>query len=488
MKLNCVYATSAYHCIGNDNGLIWDIKDELKYFYEKTSVGKSVLIMGRKTYELIKDKLKPNGREYIIFTKNTELLSQSNTNIKYYIYNNVYQCIDDIYNLKENIDKTFWVIGGKQIYELFEPFVEKIYKSYIHYYHTIDTYQKYIYYRHNDYNFQCISTISKKAFDSISKRDYVIEYKVYERKINLLNYNCFDEYIYLNILNKTINSEKRFTRNGFVYSYFGDQIKYDISKSIPLLTTKKMFIRGIIEELLFFIRGDTNTLLLEEKNVNIWKNNSNKDFLKSMELPYQEGDIGPMYGFQWRHYNTPYIDCKTDYKNCGFDQIEYVLNEIINNPLSRRILMTTYHPTDAFKSALFPCHSLIIQFYIEETHSIDDNNKYQISIQMYQRSADVFLGLPFNICSTSILLYIVCYECNRRTKSNKYIPKNCIISLGDIHLYEEHYEQAIKQLKRTPLTNTKFTILNNKKYDELEYEDFSITNYYSYDSLKAIVK
>lgn len=442
------------------------------------------VIMGRITYELIKDKLKSNHREYIIFTNNTNY--NVSENIK--TYNNIYQCINDIYNCKENVDKTFWVIGGKQIYELFEPFVEKIYKSYIHYYHTIDCFQKYIYYRHNDYNFKCISNTQQKSFDNISRRDYVIEYKVYDRNINIPNYinhNTMDEYIYLNILYKTVQSEKRITRNGYVYSYFGDQIKYDVSRSIPLLTTKKMFIRGIIEELLFFIKGQTNTLLLEDKNIYIWKNNSNKEFLNSMNLPYKEGDIGPMYGFQWRHYNANYIDCNTDYTNCGFDQFEYILNEICTNSNSRRILMTTYHPTDAFRSALFPCHSLIVQFYVEQNQ---DNN--YLSIQMYQRSADVFLGLPFNICSTSLLLYIVCYECNRRTKSKKYLPKNCIISLGDIHLYEEHYELACQQLKRTPLTNTKCFINDNcnKKYDQLSYEDFIISNYYSYDTLKAIVK
>lgn len=480
MKLNLIYATSAYHCIGNDKGLIWNIKDELEYFKTLTSQPNSVLIMGRVTYELIKDKLKTNNRELIIFSNNFNIID-SKFPIK--IYNNIYKCIDDIFNLKENIDKTFWVIGGKQIYQLFEPFVERIYKSYIHFYHKIDIYtDNYIYYRHNESNTICISTFSKKGYDNITKRDYLIDYKIYEPDFKQKLIKNINENIYLNILQKTIHSEKRMTRNGYVYSYFGDQIQYNVSNTIPILTTKKMFIRGIIEELLFFIRGQTNSKILEEKNINIWKGNTNKEFLIQNNLPYDEGDMGPMYGFQWRHYNTEYTNCNDNYFEKGFDQFEFVINEILTNPFSRRIVMTTFHPTDAFKSVLYPCHSLINQFYVDKL-----NNEYFISIHMYQRSADVFLGLPFNITSTSLLLYIICNECNRRSQSNNYKPKNVIISLGDIHLYEEHLEMAKKQLQRTPLTDPIIKI-NNKHYELLEFNDFEISNYYSYDNLKAIMK
>lgn len=481
MKLNLIYATSAYHCIGNDKGLIWNIKDELQYFTNLTSQPNSVLIMGRKTFELIKDKLKPDNREFIVFTNSQNI---ENTKFPIKVENNVYQCIDNIYNCKDNKDKTFWVIGGKQIYQLFEPFVERIYKSYIHYYHKIDIYtDNFIYYRHNESNTICISSISKKGYDNITKRDYLIDYKIYEPDYKQKLIKNINENIYLHILQKTLNSEKRMTRNGFVYSYFGDQIQYDISNTIPILTTKKMFIRGIIEELLFFIRGQTNSKILEEKNINIWKGNTNKEFLIQNLLPYEEGDMGPMYGFQWRHYNAEYSNCEENYFEKGFDQLEFVVNEIITNPFSRRIVMTTFHPTDAFKSVLYPCHSLITQFYVEKY-----NDEYFVSIHMYQRSADVFLGLPFNITSTSLLLYIICYECNRRCKQNIYKPKKVIISLGDIHLYEEHIEMAQIQLKRTPLTDPIIKIHSDKHYELLEFDDFIITNYYSYDYLKAVMK
>lgn len=481
MKLNLIYATSAYHCIGNDKGLIWNIKDELQYFTNLTSQPNSVLIMGRKTFELIKDKLKPDNREFIVFTNSQNI---ENTKFPIKVVNNVYQCIDNIYNCKDNKDKTFWVIGGKQIYQLFEPFVERIYKSYIHYYHKIDIYtDNFIYYRHNESNTICISSISKKGYDNITKRDYLIDYKIYEPDYKQKLIKNINENIYLHILQKTLNSEKRMTRNGFVYSYFGDQIQYDISNTIPILTTKKMFIRGIIEELLFFIRGQTNSKILEEKNINIWKGNTNKEFLIQNLLPYEEGDMGPMYGFQWRHYNAEYSNCEENYFEKGFDQLEFVVNEIITNPFSRRIVMTTFHPTDAFKSVLYPCHSLITQFYVEKY-----NDEYFVSIHMYQRSADVFLGLPFNITSTSLLLYIICYECNRRCKQNIYKPKKVIISLGDIHLYEEHIEMAQIQLKRTPLTDPIIKIHSDKHYELLEFDDFIITNYYSYDNLKAVMK
>jgi thymidylate synthase len=490
MKLNLIYATSVYHCIGNKKGLIWNIKDELDYFYQLTSKPNSVLIVGRTTYELIIHKLKNdnNNRSYILFSNTIKEIENG------VVYNNIHKCINDIYNDKMYQDKTFWVIGGKQIYELFEPYVDAIYKSYIHLYHKVDSYSNnsdYIYYSHNENYTELLSNITKKGYDNLSKQDYDIDYKVYVKKLNhdINNHYLHSEYIYLQILNKTLQSEKRLTRNGFVYSYFGDQMRIDVSKSLPIITTKKMFIRGIIEELLFFIKGHTNTLLLEQKNINIWKGNSNKEFLQEMKLPYEEGDIGPMYGFQWRHYNAEYTNCNEDYTNKGYDQMEYVIQEILTNPNSRRIIMTTYHPTDALKSALFPCHSLILQFYIENIKS-ETNSYYNISLHMYQRSADVFLGLPFNITSTSLLLYIICYECNRRSNNAKYYPKDIIISFGDIHLYEEHKELAIKQLKRKPLTNAICKINKNciKPYDKLEYEDFDIKNYYSYDSMKTIMK
>jgi len=482
MKLNLIYATSAYNCIGDTNGLIWDIKDELRYFHSLTSKENSVLIMGRKTFELIKDKLKPNNREYIIFTNN--LNYNVNMNIPYKLYNNIYKCINDIYNLKEYENKTFWVIGGKQIYELFEPYVERIYKSFIHYYHTLNLYEgDYIYYTHNETNTNCISTDFKNSYDNITKKEYMIEYKIYEPNPDNKLLNKCNENIYLHILLKTLNSNKRMTRNGYVYSYFSDMIKYNITNTIPILTTKKMFIRGIIEELLFFIKGQTNSKILEAKNINIWKGNTNKQFLLENNLNYEEGDMGPMYGFQWRHFNTEYTNCNDNYDNKGFDQFEFVINEILTNPYSRRIIMTTFHPTDALKSVLYPCHSLITQFYIENI-----NDTYFVSIQMYQRSADVFLGLPFNITSISILLYIVCYECNRRINKNLYKPNNVIITLGDIHIYEEHLDCAKIQLNRTPLIEPTIQINSNKKFDELEYNDFIIHNYYSYDNLKAPMK
>lgn len=487
MKLNLIYASSVYNCIGSSSkGLIWNIQEELKYFYNTTSEGESVLIMGRKTYDMIKDKLKKNNRKYIVFTH--QHLFQDVENVC--VYNNVYKCIDDIYNLKENKEKTFWVIGGKQIFELFEPFVEKIYLSNIHFYHKVDSFSDYIYYKHNTYDFECVSSVQKKSYESNTQQDLLIEYKIYERIIQPANM-CFKnhfEYIYLEVLKKCVKANKRQTRNGQVYSYFGEQLRIDVSSSLPILTTKRMFIRGIVEELLFFISGKTDTKILEKKQVNIWKGNSSKSFIEKMNLDYEDGDIGPMYGFQWRHYGAEYTTCADDYTGKGFDQLKFVINEIIKEPHSRRIMMTSFHPTDAFKSVLYPCHSIVLQFYVEDCPIF--KNKL-ISVHMYQRSADVFLGLPFNITSTALLLYLICHECNRICEKEIYKPKDLIISLGDIHLYEEHLEMAKVQLKRTPLTSSICKISNKEKsIFDIEYQDLnvSISNYYSYDNLKVEMK
>jgi len=279
------------------------------------------------------------------------------------------------------------------------------------------------------------------------------------------------EYQYLNMLKKTLTMKKRMTRNGYTYSYFGDIIRFDLSDGFPLLTTKKMFFKGIIHELLFFIRGETDSTILETNGINIWKGNTSREFLDSVGLDsYKVGEMGPMYGYQWRHFNDK------------IDQLKNVLHEIETNPMSRRLLMTVYNPQQVDLGVLYPCHSIITQFYLNEL----DINVYEVSISMYQRSADIFLGLPFNIASTALFLEIICHFLNHKQNTNKYIPKDVIINLGDIHLYESHLEQALEQIERIPYNFCKLNIKNNyTNIENYQFEDFEIINYQSYATIKA---
>lgn len=288
---------------------------------------------------------------------------------------------------------------------------------------------------------------------------------------------------YLNLIEGLIKkSTLRETRNAKTISTFGSQIEFDLKKGFPLLTTKKMFWKGIIAELLFMLKGQTDSKILVKDGVKIWEPNTTVDFIRSRGLPYREGDMGPMYGYLWRHFGYKYEGCDYDYKGKGHDQLLQVINELINSPTSRRIVMTTFDPTQVSKSVLPPCHGLLTQFYVDE----DEDGTRHISCKMIQRSADIFLGLPFNIASYAALVHILC-------KITGYQPNKLIISLGDAHIYESHIEQCQTQINRLPYDFPNLVI--NKEYDaladpieyieNLQIVDFVIENYKSHPHIKA---
>ena len=208
-------------------------------------------------------------------------------------------------------------------------------------------------------------------------------------------------------------------------SVFGWQMRFDLNKGFPLLTTKKLHLRSIIHELLWFIRGDTNISYLKENNVSIWD-----------EWADENGDLGPVYGKQWRSWNT--LDGRK------IDQLNEVISEIKNNPTSRRMIVSAWNPSDVGSMALPPCHCLF-QFYVADN---------KLSCQLYQRSADIFLGVPFNIASYSILTHMIANVCNLSVG-------DFVHTLGDAHLYKNHFEQAKKQLSRSVKDKPQLNILKN---------------------------
>ena len=289
----------------------------------------------------------------------------------------------------------------------------------------------------------------------------------------------YPESNYLNILENLIYiGDSRKTRNGITYSTFGKTIEYDISEKFPLLTTKKVFFRGIIEELLFFITGKTDTKLLEEKGINIWKGNTSSEFLKSVSLPYKEGDMGPMYGFNWLHFNANYTTCDADYTNQGFNQLEQVIRLLKDDPYSRRIIMTSYNPSTASQGVLYPCHGISIQFYVR-----DFNDKKYVSCSMYQRSADIACGVPYNIASYAALVYIICSHLG-----DEYRPDRLIMNFGDIHLYEEHINEALIQIQRIPKDFPTLSIKKFENFADLTYEYFVLEKYECHEPIKYIMK
>jgi thymidylate synthase len=257
---------------------------------------------------------------------------------------------------------------------------------------------------------------------------------------------------YLDLLNHIIeNGSQRNDRTGVgTLSIFGYQMRFDLNDGLPVITTKKLHLRSIIYELLWFLRGDTNTKYLKDHNVKIWD-----------EWAAEEGELGPIYGKQWRRWEA------SDGRE--IDQISWVVNQIKNDPYSRRHIVSAWNVGDLEKMALAPCHSLY-QFYV-------NNNK--LSCQLYQRSADTFLGLPYNIVSYSLLTHMIAQQCDLEVG-------DFVWTGGDVHLYLNHIEQAKLQLSRQPLSLPKLQFKRKPStIFDYEYEDFEILNYQAYSHIAA---
>ena len=264
-------------------------------------------------------------------------------------------------------------------------------------------------------------------------------------------------------------------------SYFGYQMRFDLSKGFPLLTTKKVFLRGIIHELLWFISGDTNIKYLVDNDVHIWDDWAYEKFKKSQlyegetieefaklikKAPKTStfvkvyGELGPVYGRQWRNFNEQ-----------GVDQLESLINQIKTNPNSRRLIISAWNPCDVDKMALPPCHSFM-QFYV---------NEGKLSCQLYQRSGDVFLGIPFNIASYSLFTMMIAQVCGLQ-------PGEFVHTIGDAHIYLNHLDQINLQLTREPRELPTMKINPNVKsiYD-FKIEDFELVGYNPHPRIKGKV-
>ena len=230
----------------------------------------------------------------------------------------------------------------------------------------------------------------------------------------------------------------------------------------PLLTTKTNFWRGVAEELLWFVKGSTNAKLLADKKIHIWDGNGSREFLDSRGLHHREEmDLGPVYGFQWRHFGAAYEDMHADYEGKGVDQLKDCINKIKNSPTDRRIIMTAWNPADLDKMALPPCH-MFCQFYVANG---------ELSCQMYQRSADMGLGVPFNIASYSLLTVMMAQVCG--LKAGEFVH-----TIGDAHVYSNHVEALQEQIKRVPRAFPKIEINPDvKDIDGFDYADFKIVGY-----------
>ena len=275
---------------------------------------------------------------------------------------------------------------------------------------------------------------------------------------------------YLDLLRKVLNDGvDREDRTGTgTKSLFGYQMRMDLADGFPLLTTKQIHLKSVIHELLWFIRGQTNVSHLQEVGVTIWDEWATAE--QTGRFGREEGDLGPVYGHQWRNFGATERE-DGSYERDGFDQLSYVLEEIRANPSSRRLIISGWNPKEAERVALPPCHTLF-QFYVSEG---------RLSCQLYQRSADVFLGVPFNIASYALLTMMI-------ASVSDLEPGEFIHTFGDVHLYSNHVDQARLQLSRQPRPLPKMLIDPAVKslYD-FRYEHFQLKDYHPHPRIKAPV-
>ena len=423
--LEVIIAVDENDGIGKEGKLPWHLPEELGLFKYKTM--DSVLIVGRKTSETLPPLY---NREIITVSRTGEIDSVEKAIIK----------------AQQSNKRKIFITGGAELYnEVFKNhlhLVSRIHVSFIKGIHNCDVFVTSIPF----FRFNCVSHQEFKGFI----------HEVYEPK-----YPC-GEVQYITLLNDTLNSNNyTHGRNGRVISQFGKSLSFNLSKEFPLLTTKKMFLRGVVEELLFFLRGETDSKILEKKGVTIWKPNTED----------RGGLMGPMYGSQWRHFNANLddFDVETSTYRGGYDQLQHVINLIKTDPKSRRILMTTFNPAQADKGVLYPCHSIVNQFYVDGEF---------LDMTCYNRSSDLFLGLPFNIASSSLLLHII-------AKLTGYKPRMFHLYLGDCHIYEPHIDAVKTQLERIPKSPPTVSIREFNSVEELTYEHIILTNYKCDTSIKA---
>lgn len=430
-----IFACDEEHGIGKDGTIPWNVSEDMKHFKKITNSGKqNALICGMKTYDTMKHI---NLAERTLFCIGKEG-----------DFSSVREALEEI---EGNFDNIYFV-GGVEIFKEAEMYADDIYATYINGNYNCDTY-----YEPDFTMFQHKSSISFK--------DGYFHY--YEK----VHPDCVYKKLCSRILLEGIEKDDR-TGTGTL-SIFGESLSFSLDK-LPILTTKKVYTRGVIEELLWFIRGSIDSKELEMKKVYIWKGNTSKEYLESKNLTYEEGETGPIYGFQWRHWNARYFGKNNEYypekyKDKGIDQLKQVIHTIKTNPNSRRIILTSWNPAQLDEMVLPPCH-MMCQFYVR--------NNY-LDCHMYQRSADVFLGLPFNITSYAILTCMIAQVCNLQ-------PGTLRISLGDAHIYKNHLEQVKQQMKRSHFSLPKLRLNPNiTDIDDFKMEDIEIIDYISHDPIKA---
>ena len=472
--INLILAKDRNNGIGifknNEYSMPWNIPEDLKYFKEVTM--DSVVIMGKNTWLSLNGPL--SGRINIVVSKSLKQLEGCQ------VANSLYSAI----KLAKKTEKKIFIIGGAQLYNqaLKEYICDKLYITTF----DIDTYanikvdipyyaydqNSLLFVNYTEKNTEKIihTTISEWKIKKEFKKEFKKELRVHE------------EIQYLDLVKNVLkNGTLRNNRTSVdAYSLFApNQLRFSLeNNTLPLLTTKKVFWRGVAEELFWFLSGSTDTTKLASKGVHIWDDNSTREFLDLNGLHNRNvGQLGPSYGHQWRRFGAEYSNNKSEQSDYtpesghdwrGIDQISNLIHLIKTDPNSRRLILTAWNPSQLHEISLPSCH-VLAQFYVEDG---------KLSCQMYQRSGDIGLGIPFNIASYSLLTILLAH-CTGLS------PGSFIHVIGDAHIYENHMNALLEQTERTPFEFPKLYIdSGSKDIFSLSFSDLRLEGYKYHDSIK----
>lgn len=493
----CVVPYRNRLAIGRTNTLLVRLKDDLAFFKQVTSSTngnsklRNVVVMGRKTWFSISRERRPlRDRINIVLTNDPELLKVSPYKPSWCKflrgtgdgYKDVYfmtwvQFLDFYRRTEANV----FVIGGEKVYDLFlksddlKP--DRVYLTEVLDYKFDQNAEPDAFFEPLDQTYR-LTAFSELKHDT-----------VYDVRYRILDYRRFPGYIsdenkYLHLARYLLNNgDSRPDRTGIgTLSSFGHHLDIDISQTVPLLTTKRIAWKSCIEELLWFLRGDTDATILQRRNVKIWDGNTSRSFLDARGLHhYRQGILGPGYGWQMRFFGAKYSQAFADTsvvdttKIGGFDQLQYIIDTLRSDPFSRRIMMCYWNPPDFHKTALVPCH-FSCQFYVTER----DNQRY-LSCHFTMRSNDLFLGNPFNLFSYAVLTYIIATKCNMK-------PDRLVYTGGDVHIYKNHIEQITEQLARNPRSLPHLVVdpsVYDKRVADITIDDFSLVGYFPHPAIRA---
>lgn len=482
--------------IGFENGLPWkQLSTDMAYFKKLTSETqdpnkRNALIMGRNTWESIPKKFRPlPDRGNIILSRKwnhskvLEICKEHAQTFERYpktwvdVNPNLEDCLKNLAKVEQDVENVF-IIGGSQLYDYvltnktLAKWVDKIHLTVVDTTCECDTYFPEI-----PNHFRLLKNTETKD----EKTGISLDFQVYQNSYDPMS----QEHQYLGLLRNILdNGFDKPDRTGTgVVSMFAQHLRFSIRDwTLPLFTTKKMFVRGVIEELLFFIRGNVDNDRLRALKVGIWNGNTTREYLDSIGLTdIETNSLGKAYGFQWRFWGAPYMGKDADYKqyakfhpNQVHDQLATCLRQIKENPTSRRIIMSAWNVGDLHRMALPPCH-MLYQFYINTATN-------ELSCVMTQRSADVFLGLPFNVASTALLCMVM-------SKASGLNPGEIVVNIGDAHIYKNHLDQVKTQLTRDcyrfPKMHIDVDINTVEDMEKMEYCNFILQDYKSHPNIKA---